>query len=78
MMIRFCPLYEKVVSYLTCIHKEQLDESQTRELQDYVSKGRSESRQKSVIHYYVAIYINLTENSILVNSYLSTGLHIRM
>lgn len=55
MVVRFCPLYEKVFSYVTCIHKEQLDESQTQELQDQVSKGQSESREKSVIHCYVAM-----------------------
>lgn len=44
MVVRFCPLYEKVVSYVSSICKEQLDESQTQELQDHVSKGQSESR----------------------------------
>lgn len=36
MVVRFCPLCEKLVSYVTYIHKEQLDESQTQELQDHV------------------------------------------
>lgn len=36
MVVRFWPLYDKLVSYVTYIHKELLDESQTQELQDHV------------------------------------------
>lgn len=69
MVLRFCSLYEKVVSYVTCIHK---DESQTQELQGHVSKGQSKRRWKSIIRHYAPMYINLTENSISVNSHQCT------
>lgn len=36
MVVRFCILYEKSVSYVTYICKEQLDDSQTQELQDHI------------------------------------------
>lgn len=44
MVVRFCTLDEKLVSYITCIRKEQLSESETQALQNHVSKGQSESR----------------------------------